>query len=115
MALKLGTTTASLYLGSTPVAAYLGAEQVYSAATVPGKPTITSAQDFGGVGLAYTAPADNGGSPITSYKIYLNGVLVSQVAGLGDLLNEGGVGDVVEVSAVNAIGEGPKSDPVTVT
>jgi hypothetical protein len=31
MALKLGTTTASLYLGSTPVAAYLGAEQVYSA------------------------------------------------------------------------------------
>jgi hypothetical protein len=33
MALKLGNTTASLYLGSTPVAAYLGAEQVYSAAT----------------------------------------------------------------------------------
>jgi hypothetical protein len=32
MALKLGTTTASLYLGSTPVAAYLGTEQVYSAA-----------------------------------------------------------------------------------
>jgi hypothetical protein len=31
MALKLGSTTASLYLGSTPVAAYLGAEQVYSA------------------------------------------------------------------------------------
>jgi hypothetical protein len=31
MAIKLGTTTASLYLGSTPVAAYLGAEQVYSA------------------------------------------------------------------------------------
>jgi hypothetical protein len=30
MALKLGTTTASLYLGSTPVAAYLGATQVYS-------------------------------------------------------------------------------------
>jgi hypothetical protein len=32
MAVKLGTTTASLYLGSTPVAAYLGAVQVYSAA-----------------------------------------------------------------------------------
>jgi hypothetical protein len=31
MALKIGTTTASLYLGSTPVAAYLGATQVYSA------------------------------------------------------------------------------------
>jgi hypothetical protein len=30
MAIKLGTTTASLYLGSTPVAAYLGAEEVYS-------------------------------------------------------------------------------------
>jgi hypothetical protein len=33
MAIKLGNTTASLYLGSTPVAAYLGAEQVYSAST----------------------------------------------------------------------------------
>jgi hypothetical protein len=32
MALKIGNTTASLYLGSTPVAAYLGTEQVYSAA-----------------------------------------------------------------------------------
>jgi hypothetical protein len=31
MAIKVGNTTASLYLGSTPVAAYLGAEQVYSA------------------------------------------------------------------------------------
>jgi flagellar hook assembly protein FlgD len=31
MAIKVGTTTASLYLGSTPVAAYLGTEQVYSA------------------------------------------------------------------------------------
>jgi hypothetical protein len=31
MAIKLGNTTASLYLGSTPVAAYLGGEQVYSA------------------------------------------------------------------------------------
>jgi hypothetical protein len=32
MAIKVGNTTASLYLGSTPVAAYLGAVQVYSAA-----------------------------------------------------------------------------------
>jgi hypothetical protein len=31
MSIKLGNTTASLYLCSTPVAAYLGAEQVYSA------------------------------------------------------------------------------------
>jgi hypothetical protein len=31
MAIKVGNTTASLYLGSTPVAAYLGTEQVYSA------------------------------------------------------------------------------------
>jgi len=31
MGVKLGNTTASLYLGNTPVAAHLGAEQVYSA------------------------------------------------------------------------------------
>jgi hypothetical protein len=32
MGIRLGNTTASLYLGSTPVAAYLGGAQVYSAA-----------------------------------------------------------------------------------
>jgi hypothetical protein len=38
MSIKLGNTTASLYLGSTPVAAYLGAEEVYSAVPAPPPP-----------------------------------------------------------------------------
>jgi hypothetical protein len=117
MAAKLGSTTASLYLGSTPVAAYLGAEQVYSAATVPGAPTITVAEQvFDGVAINFTEPADDGGSPLTAYKIYLDGALVFEGLVIGGvLINEGGSGDVVEMSAVNAVGEGPKSAPVTVT
>ncbi len=118
MAAKLGSDDVSFRLGSTsPAAVYLGATQVWSAATVPGAPTITSATDAGGdTEVYYTAPADDGGSAITSYKFYLNGVdatVVFESAGFA-LLGGGGAGAVVEVSAVNAIGEGPKSDPVTV-
>jgi hypothetical protein len=118
MAIKLGTTTASLYLGSTPVAAYLGAEQVYSAVSVPGAPTITYAitqEDLSSTFVGHTTPPD-GGSSITGYKYYFNGVEVfasnsdgSQAEFSGDF-----IGQEVEVSAVNAVGEGPKSAPVTV-
>jgi hypothetical protein len=123
MAIKLGTTTASLYLGSTPVAAYLGAEQVYSAATVPGAPEITLAE----AGVAATdirfTPPDDGGSAITGYKFYFEGVEKTPSSGPTDsaepgeliaLFSESFLGQAAEVSAVNAIGEGPKSDPVTV-
>jgi hypothetical protein len=116
MALKLGNTTASLYLGSTPVAAYLGAEQVYSAVTVPGAPTIFSIDNFGGeVFVAHTVPA-SGGSTITGYKYYLDGVEIiptnSQTFGPNILANFFAMtGQSMEVSAVNAIGEGQKSDP----
>jgi hypothetical protein len=65
MAIKLGTTTASLYLGSTPVAAYLGSEQVYSAATdtvlllnFNGSNNSTTFTDSSPNGLTVTANGD---------------------------------------------------------
>jgi len=124
MAVKLGTGDVSFRLGSGEVAAvYLGSEEVWSAVTVPGSPTITNAIYLPGDGtteIAWDAPADDGGSEITGYVWYLDGVPAAPD-------EEGEAGSVVarfypdysgaevEVAAVNAIGEGPKSDPVTVT
>ena len=121
MTLKLGTTDATLRLGDAayPTKAYLGDTLV--AATVPGAPTIISvaSQGPGGGEVQLTAPA-NGGSPITGYNVY--------VVGTTDPVNEGVVpvdgfivsldfdfGAEVQIAAVNAIGEGPKSDPELVT
>jgi len=117
MPLKLGTGDVSFRLGSsTPAAAYLGSEQVWSAATVPGAPTITQAFDTGGeVNVDYVAPASDGGSAITGYVYYVNGSEVTPTAeSAGFATIPGASGDTVEVSAVNAVGEGPKSDPETV-
>lgn len=85
------------------------------APTVPGAPTITSA--IAENPIVWSAPADNGGSSITGYKFYANGVwdTVPYEASVNASLDSYLAGTVVEVSAVNAVGEGPKSAPVTVT
>lgn len=83
--------------------------------TVPGAPTITYAvqEEL----ITWTAPASNGGSPITGYKLYANGQWDTAPYGASDFTSVDGyeAGTVVRVSAVNAAGEGPQSAPVTVT
>jgi hypothetical protein len=84
-------------------------------AGVPGKPTITNASSQA---IQWTTPS-TGGSPLTSYRLYRNGLLVEP----DDLSNPWtlsssdlyAAGSVMRVLAVNAIGEGPLSDPVTVS
>ena len=72
MAAKLGSTDVSFRLGATtPAAVYLGSEQVWSAATVPGAPTGLT--EYNNAGLYWNAPADDGGSAITGYKVYVTG------------------------------------------
>ena len=84
------------------------------APTVPGAPTITSA--INGNPATWAAPASDGGSTITAYKFYVNGVWDLANYDINSLESADAVftGQVVEVSAVNAVGEGPKSAPVTV-
>lgn len=84
------------------------------APTVPGAPTITSAID--GSSATWSAPASDGGSPITGYKLYINGVWDQAAYEPQDLASVDVVlaGQVLQVSAVNAVGEGPKSAAVTV-
>lgn len=120
MSAKLGTADAAFRLGAvTPAAVYLGATQVWSAVTVPGAPTITSAFFLFGstTYIAYSGPENDGGSEITAYRFYFDGVLTepdSGVSGVEAFFNTDYTGQTVEVSAVNAVGEGPKSAPATV-
>ena len=86
---------------------------------LPGAPTFssnlwTSATDMT---INFNAPAPNGGGPITSYNVYINNNKVGtttttsyQATGLA--IN---TAYNITISAVNSIGEGPKSSNYTTT
>lgn len=76
----------------------------------PGAPTITVAVEA--TPLEWLAPVSDGGSPILFYRVYLDGALVDEVYGGTTWVDSPASGTVCEVSAVNAVGEGPKSAPV---
>src|SRR5205809_1658480 len=81
--------------------------------------TVGNAQ----VGLTWQAPASNGGSPITNYKIYRGTTSGGEtlVATIGNQLSysDGGLTNGVtyyyQVSAVNNVGEGPRSNEISAT
>jgi surface protein len=86
----------------------------------PSAPTITSATPGNGTAaVAFTAPTSNGGSAITDYEYRLDGgawVSVGSTSSpftITGLTN--GTSYQVELRAVNGVGPGPESVPVTVT
>ena len=76
----------------------------------PGAPTITVAVEA--TPMEWLAPVSDGGSPILRYRVYIDGKLVDEVYGGTMWVDSPFAGAVCEVSAVNAVGEGPKSAPV---
>ena len=80
-------------------------------ATVPGAPTITVA--LAGESVQWTTPS-NGSSPLTEYKLYVDDILFEFEPWATVSANAVSEDEVIQVSAVNAVGEGPKSAPVTV-
>jgi hypothetical protein len=113
--MRLGSTAAAPFLGTQFVSLYQGDERV---PTVPGQPVITSAFFTGSSSfVAFTDPANDGGETITDYQVFVDGTIQtpdSIVAGEAAFNGQDLSGSVVRVSAVNAVGAGPLSEPSTV-
>jgi len=122
----------SIFLGDRPVSVFfngaaaglpvqgvfLGGIQVFptgAAATVPGAPTWDGTPPASGgdqFDHPFLAPADDGGSEITGYNIYVDDVLDNSISSSGSLFATV-IFDVpgtyeIAVAAVNAVGEGPR-------
>lgn len=124
-----GNTSATLRLWpigqSLPSGWTLDLEQEV-AQSVPGAPQVVDAylNGVGNVHVVWTPPSSNGGSAITQYRVYYNGGSSAVATYSGDPTfglsvtftpdPEPSGTEAVRVSAVNAVGEGPKSSPFTV-
>ena len=90
-------------------------------ATAPGAPTgLTATEGHHAVKLEWTAPADNGGSPITGYEYIASTSTVTPVATgstatshIVDTVTAFNNAYVIRVRAVNAIGSGEWSNSVS--
>jgi PKD repeat protein len=112
------TASSTVSISATPIAG-----------TPPDPPTgLTASPGNGQVSLSWTAPANNGGVAISSYRVYRGTasggetlVTSGGCSGLGNVTSctdtglTNGQKYFYEVSAVNAIGEGNKSSEVTAT
>ncbi len=88
--------------------------------TVPLPPQNLQAKAGDGyVNLTWSAPADNGGSAITEYRIYHNGTLIATVPASQLWYNDTDVTPgqtyTYYVTAVNSVGESDKSNDVQTT
>ena len=108
-----------------PLSGTSSGPSVSPTATVPSQPRNLRVTDVGDgyVYLAWDSPSSDGGSPVTNYKIYRGTYSggKSYLATVGNQLsyNDNAVtnGQIYyyKVSAVNSVGEGVKSDEVSVT
>lgn len=99
---------------------------VTGAVTAPGAPTgLTATAGVGQVSLAWTAPASNGGAPITDYRVeysandgvswstFSDGVSTATTAAVTGLT--AGAAYLFRVSAINSAGTGAASATATAT
>jgi hypothetical protein len=123
MGIFLGDKPVSVFFNgasaSLPVqGVFLGGIQVFpagAAATVPGAPTWDGTPPASGgdeFDHPFLAPANDGGSEITGYNVYVNNELVLEGQDPGQLfvnftLSIAGTYEIA-VAAVNAVGEGPR-------
>ena len=94
-------------------------------ATVPAAPALTAATAGNNqVALAWSAPAPNGGSPVTGYRVYrgtTSGVVTLLAAPIGtgttylDLTATNGTTYFYKVAALNFLGEGAPSNELSAT
>jgi serine protease AprX len=89
----------------------------------PGAPTLSAGAGDGAVNLSWTQPSD-GGAPITEYRIYRGtssggetylATVAAPGTSYGDTAVSNGTTYYYQVSAVNANGEGPRSNEASAT
>jgi len=105
--------------GPSPATSPVASPSAAPAATAPGAPTGLSAAPAKGKGiqLTWSAPGSDGGSAITGYRVYRDGALLTTVTGTShkDTTTTSGRTYAYEVSAVNAVGEGARSNTASAT
>ena len=99
----IGESEKSVEVNATPI-------------TVPSAPqnlNVTGGDN--NITLSWDKPLDDGGSPITGYRIYRNGTLLAEVSGNRTYIDFNVISEVdytYAVSAINGAGEGDKTAPV---
>ena len=97
-------------------------ERSATAWTVPGAPTLTAVQaGKDGVTLGWNAPSSNGGTAISGYRLYRGSIsggetllaTLGNVTSYTDTTAPNGKTSYYQVSAVNAVGEGPRSNELS--
>src|SRR5204863_657695 len=111
------TVTATNAVGTGPASTPASATPA-TPPGVPGSPTgLAATAGNAQVALSWSAPASNGGSPITGYKIYLSTssgteTLLTTLGNVTTYTNTGltnGTTYFYQVSALNSVGEGNRS------
>ena len=129
-----GCTSAGCIAGSAPndftakgyIARQSGGKRMFSAfdpvePAVPGAPRLSASLNQAGTTATLTWPVpDNGGSPITGYKVYrkvgaASFSLIATVPTNTHVDPSSAAGDTYHVTAVNGQGEGPYCNDVTPT
>jgi fibronectin type 3 domain-containing protein len=92
-----------------------------STTAVPGQPAAPTVAPANGKGVnvSWSAPASNGGSPVTGYRIYRGAgsgtmtplTTLGNVTSYKDTSTSRGATYYYAVSAINTVGEGPPSAP----
>src|SRR5438552_2355486 len=102
----------------------LSGEVSVTPATQPGAPQgLSAAPGDATVSLTWSPPSSNGGSPITNYRVYRGFTsggetlltTLGVVTSYSDTAVTNGVTYYYEVSALNNVGEGPRSSEVSAT
>jgi hypothetical protein len=113
---RIGSVAAAPFVGGQFVSLYLGDTRV---PTVPGKPADPFVFSGATSTVQHPPVSANGGSAVTSYLYFIDGTQTTpdQTGTFGPFLsaqfNQNLAGKAVTIAAVNAIGAGPKSNPVT--